>query len=205
MLVERLTDFLEKEEIISDEEKEIVQFGLESLGGNLLGIILTLVVGVCFQQVREALLLWFLLFPLRKNAGGFHAKTKVRCFLSSTVTIIVSMVCIQQIRWTETENILITVISAVVIWIMAPVENGNKRLDSVEYRVYRQRTRKILLLEVLLFVLSLTFGWEDLVIVITMVFSIVCVVLVTGKVKMLKDRRRSRSSTAFSKEECLMI
>lgn len=176
MLVERLTDFLEKEEIISDEEKEIVQFGLESLGGNLLGIILTLVVGVCFQQVREALLLWFLLFPLRKNAGGFHAKTKVRCFLSSTVTIIVSMVCIQQIRWTETENILITVISAVVIWIMAPVENGNKRLDSVEYRVYRQRTRKILLLEVLLFVLSLTFGWEDLVIVITMVFSIVCVV-----------------------------
>lgn len=191
MLVERLTDFLEKEEIISDEEKEIVQFGLESLGGNLLGIILTLVVGVCFQQVREALLLWFLLFPLRKNAGGFHAKTKVRCFLSSTVTIIVSMVCIQQIRWTETENILITVISAVVIWIMAPVENGNKRLDSVEYRVYRQRTRKILLLEVLLFVLSLTFGWEDLVIVITMVFSIVCVVLVTGKVKMLKDRRRT--------------
>lgn len=191
MLVERLTDILEKEEIISDEEKEIVQFGLESLGGNLLGIILTLVVGVCFQQVREALLLWFLLFPLRKNAGGFHAKTKVRCFLSSTVTIIVSMVCIQQIRWTETENILITVISAVVIWIMAPVENGNKRLDSVEYRVYRQRTRKILLLEVLLFVLSLTFGWEDLVIVITMVFSIVCVVLVTGKVKMLKDRRRT--------------
>lgn len=191
MLVERLTDFLEKEEIISDEEKEIVQFGLESLGGNLLGIILTLVVGVCFQQVREALLLWFLLFPLRKNAGGFHAKTKVRCFLSSTVTIIVSMVCIQQIRWTETENILITVISAVVIWIMAPVENGNKRLDSVEYRVYRQRTRKILLLEVLLFVLSLTFGWEDLVIVITMVFSIVCVVLVTGKVKMLKDSRRT--------------
>lgn len=191
MLVERLTDFLEKEEIISDEEKEIVQFGLESLGGNLLGIILTLVVGVCFQQVREALLLWFLLFPLRKNAGGFHAKTKVRCFLSSTVTIIVSMVCIQQIRWTETENILITVISAVVIWIMAPVENGNKRLDSVEYRVYRQRTRKILLLEVLLFVLSLTFGWEDLVIVITMVFSIVCVVLVTGKVKMLKDMRRT--------------
>ena len=191
MLVERLTDFLEKEEIISDEEKEIVQFGLESLGGNLLGIILTLVVGVCFQQVREALLLWFLLFPLRKNAGGFHAKTKVRCFLSSTVTIIVSMVCIQQIRWPETENILITVISAVVIWIMAPVENGNKRLDSVEYRVYRQRTRKILLLEVLLFVLSLTFGWEDLVIVITMVFSIVCVVLVTGKVKMLKDRRRT--------------
>lgn len=88
-------------------------------------------------------------------------------------------------------NILITVISAVVIWIMAPVENGNKRLDSVEYRVYRQRTRKILLLEVLLFVLSLTFGWEDLVIVITMVFSIVCVVLVTGKVKMLKDRRRT--------------
>lgn len=191
MLAERLTEFLEKEEIISDEEKEIVQFGLESLGGNLLGIVLTLVIGICFQQAGEALLLWLLLFPLRKNAGGFHAKTKGRCLLSSTTIIIASMVYLQQIRWTETGNILITVISAAVIWLMAPVENGNKRLDSAECKVYRQRTRKLLLLEMLLFVLSLTFGWEDLVIVITMVFSIVCVVLLTGKAKMLQNRRRT--------------
>ena len=188
---EKVTTELVKSQKIKLEDQELYRYGIEQGILILLNVLTALAIGLIFHCLFYVVIFSVAFVPLRSYAGGFHAKTKVRCFLSSTVTIIVSMVCIQQIRWTETENILITVISAVVIWIMAPVENGNKRLDSVEYRVYRQRTRKILLLEVLLFVLSLTFGWEDLVIVITMVFSIVCVVLVTGKVKMLKDRRRT--------------
>lgn len=46
MSADRVIDSLSKEGIISDEEKEIVRFGLESLEGNLLGIILTLIIGI---------------------------------------------------------------------------------------------------------------------------------------------------------------
>lgn len=63
MLADRIADFLFKGGNITDEEKEIICFGLESLEGNLLGIGLTLIVGMCFRQVREAILLWWLLFP----------------------------------------------------------------------------------------------------------------------------------------------
>lgn len=45
-----MADSLSKEGIISDEEKEIVRFGLESLEGNLLGIILTLIIGIFFSK-----------------------------------------------------------------------------------------------------------------------------------------------------------
>lgn len=185
-MVRILTDKLLTDGIISVEETEVVEYGLESIGSSLLGLLVTLTIGACFDFAWGSLLLWILIFPLRKNAGGFHAETKVRCLLFSAGALIISIICLQQIKWTETGYILVTVISAAVIWIMAPVENGNKRLDSVECRVYRQRTRKILLLEMLLFVLSLIFGWEDLMIVITMAFFIVCVVLLTGKVKMLR-------------------
>lgn len=88
MLADRIADFLFKGGNITDEEKEIICFGLESLEGNLLGIGLTLIVGMCFRQVREAILLWWLLFPLRKNAGGYHAKTKTKCMLISLIIII---------------------------------------------------------------------------------------------------------------------
>ena len=54
-----MTDSFLKEGIISDEDKEIVRFGLESMEGNLQGIGLTLVVGICFNRVGEALLLVF--------------------------------------------------------------------------------------------------------------------------------------------------
>ena len=53
MLADRIADFLFKGGNITDEEKEIICFGLESLEGNLLGIGLTLIVGMCFRQVRE--------------------------------------------------------------------------------------------------------------------------------------------------------
>ena len=49
MLADRIADFLFKGGNITDEEKEIICFGLESLEGNLLGIGLTLIVGICFR------------------------------------------------------------------------------------------------------------------------------------------------------------
>lgn len=184
-MVRILTDKLLKDGIISVEETEVVEYGLESIGSSLLGLLVTLTIGACFDFAWGSLLLWLLIFPLRKNAGGFHAETKMRCLLFSSAAVIISIVCLEQIKWTEAGYVLIAIICVVVIWIMAPVENGNKRLDNEECRVYRKRTRTILLLETLLFVLSLMFGWEGLMIVITMGFSIVCVVLLTGKVKML--------------------
>ena len=73
MLAERMANYFSNEGIITDEEKEIVQFGLESMGGNLLGFTMTFVIGFFFRQIGCAMLVWLLLFPLRKNAGGFHA------------------------------------------------------------------------------------------------------------------------------------
>ncbi len=52
------------------------------------------------------------------------------------------------------------------------------------FRVYRKRTRIILLLEGTLFIVALAFKWKELVAVITIVFFVVGVSLLTGKVKL---------------------
>ena len=54
---------------------------------------------------------------------------------------------------------------------MAPVGNDNKHLDQAECKVYRKRTRMLLLLEGILF-LAAVFGWKELVVVVTMDFSL---------------------------------
>ena len=63
---------------ISTEEVEIVEYGLENLGSSLIGMSITLIIGYCFDFLLGSFLLWLLIFPLRKNAGGFHAETKGR-------------------------------------------------------------------------------------------------------------------------------
>lgn len=180
-----MADAFCKEGIIADEEREIIRFGLESLEGNLLGAGLTLIVGVCFKQVGEALLLWLLLFPLRKNAGGYHAATKTRCLFASAVILIISFVIFASFEYTIIFYVICAMATGCVIWFLAPVDNLSKKLDAVEYKVYRRRTRIAVGVEIAIFVLALYIKWEMAVRIICMTLFIVCVSLLVGETKLI--------------------
>lgn len=181
-----------KEGIILEEEKGIVRFGLESLGGNLTGIVLTLTVGIFFKQVGAALLLWLLLFPLRKNAGGYHAGTKKRCLLMSIAMLIVAFMLFTVFEGTRMFYVICAVSAGCVIWFLAPVDNPSKELDAVEYKVYRRRTRIVLGVESIFFVLVLSFKWEMAVQSSCMTFFIVSTSLIMGAIKLLLGNKYKR-------------
>ena len=69
-----LAGILLRDGIISQDEVEIVEYGLENLGSSLLGMSVTLMIGYCFDFLLGSFMLWLLVFPLRKNAGGYHAE-----------------------------------------------------------------------------------------------------------------------------------
>lgn len=192
-----MADSLSKGGIITDEEREIVRFGLESLEGNLLGVGLTLTVGICFKQVGEALLLWLLLFPLRKNAGGYHAATKTRCLFVSAVILIVTFMIFSVFECTMIFYAIYAIVAGCMIWFWAPVDNSSKELDAVEHKVYQRRTRIALGVEIAIFVLALSIEWEIAVRSICMTLFIVCVSLLVGVAKhtisnKLRGRDRKR-------------
>ncbi len=178
-----LTGKLLEDQVISQEEAEVITYGLENIGSNLSGLLMILVIGACFRHLPESFLLWLLIFPLRKNAGGFHAKTKTRCMLVSAGMLIAAFICLDWMEWTETVYVIIAAVFFGVIFLLAPVGNQNKLLDDMEKKVYRKRTRIILLLESTLLILAFVFGWKELYIVITMCLTIVGTTLLAGKVK----------------------
>ncbi|MCM1091393.1 MAG: accessory gene regulator B family protein [Muribaculum sp.] len=173
--------------IISSDEVEIVEYGLENLGSSMLGMLITLAIGFCFDYLLGSFLLWLLVFPLRKHAGGFHASTKGRCLLFSSAILLVSMVCFVQIGCSGGGYIMIAVFFFLVIFLMAPVENDSKPLDQTEYRVYRKRTRVILSVEAMLFIVAIVFAWKELVVAITIDFFIVGVSLMAGRIKLQRS------------------
>ncbi len=179
-----LTEKLLEDEVISREEAEVITYGLENIISNLLGLLMILAIGACFRRLPESFLLWLLIFPLRKNAGGFHAKTKTRCMLVSAGMLIVSFLCLDVMEWTKEVYLLIAAIFCGIIFLMAPVGNQNKLLDEMEHKVYRKRTRIILLLESILLILAFVFEWKELYIVITICFAIVGTTLLAGKIKL---------------------
>lgn len=183
-----MADILSKEGIIADEEKGIVRFGLESLEGNLLGIVLTLAVGFCFNRIGDALFLWLLLFPLRKNAGGFHASTKTRCLVLSASMLILSFTLFTAFDCTIVLHGTSALITGWIIWMLSPMDNPAKELDEIEQKVYRMRSRIILISESMILVLAICFQWEMLIRSIAMTFFIVCTSLVMGKVEFRESK-----------------
>lgn len=187
-MAEYLTNSFYYEGIISDEDKEIVRFGLESMMGNLLSIALTLVVGIYFKCIRDALLLWPFLFLLRKNAGGYHAETKTRCLFISAVMLVVTFALFTMFDYSAVFYGVCVFVTGYSIWIWTPVDNPSKELDEVEHNVYRMRSRTILLVEGTIFTLALYFKWKTMMSSVAMAFFIVSVSLLMGRYKVHRKK-----------------
>ena len=181
MLADRVTNFLQEKSIITDDDKDVVKFGLESLAGNLLGFLLTLSIGAFFKHFLDAVILWAALFPLRKTVGGYHASTKIGCFCVSTALLVFSFALFTTFDCKTVIYGICSFVTGSVIWIFAPVENPMKKLDFIEYKVYKIRSRKILVLEECILILALFFQCEYITRSIGMAISIVSISVLLGK------------------------
>ena len=175
-----MTECLVRDQIIKNDEREIVEYGLESIWNTLLGMGIVFVIGGFLQCVWESLGLWVFLLPLRKSAGGYHANTKGKCLIISTIMIIIALICIMQ-EWRINIYTIILAIFSIVIGYIAPVDTANKKLDNEEVRVYRKRTRYILLIEIIIYFIAVKTESFVLSKIIAMVIALVGVAVVMGK------------------------
>lgn len=164
--------------VISVKDKEIYTYGLVQGLVMIINIVTTVLIGFALGMVMECCVFLALYIPIRRYAGGYHAKTQARCYLFSIIMILVSMWMIENIAWTLQINLIISVNSSVVILILAPVEDANKLLDYEEKRVYKKRTRVIL--SILLILACFISGMRSILSVVVLVLS---VMLIIGKIK----------------------
>lgn len=182
-VVDNLVEVIYQDKIISEEEKVIVHYGLENLVNNLISLLVTWWLGVCFGSLYAGVLLWIMIFPLRKNAGGFHADTRYQCMFFSILAILLAFCLFYVKHWNEEIYITISLLWGMYIFRVAPVETENKVLDVQEKKIYRKRTRIILIVECFLLMVALFNQWRTWMVVITMAFSIVGICLIFGKMK----------------------
>ena len=78
------------------------------------------------------------------------------------------------------------IVTGMMIWLLAPVENPSKRLDDIEYQVYRRRSRLLLASEGGIFIVAWWIRWNTAMGSIAMVFFIVALSLAMGRLKTMK-------------------
>lgn len=175
--------------IIEDKDVEVIEFGLETMKSNLIGFSIILIMGVYYKHFFESIIFGLMVFPLRKYSGGYHARTKLGCFLISTILIFLSFEFFMKNEWSNKFYCLTTFFWFSIIYFLAPIENINKQLDELEKKTYRKKARMILVSEESLFILSLIFSWHNITKVLAMCISIVGVLLLAGKISLEKLKK----------------
>ena len=180
---ERIADNLIENGTISSEDKSTYQFGIKQGFTIGLNILSSLVIALIFQMIIEPFLFLAVYIPLRKFAGGIHAKTPIRCYIYSNLMIVAILLVIRFFHFGNFICDIISIISSIPIFIFAPVDTPKRRLDDIEKKVFRKRTIIILASE-LLVQLALSFILdENIIMTFSLSFISVATVMIIGLIK----------------------
>lgn len=138
----------EKEKIIKMNDVDIYFYGLELLISELISTSVLLSIAMCTKCVLETVFYLVVFTILRIYAGGYHASSYYRCiFIFNSIFVCLKII----LKWLQEKQcinflILITIISIIIIFILAPVEDKNKPLEKKEFIVYQKKARKRILI-----------------------------------------------------------
>ena len=140
----RSTDFLIRNRVIDEEDRDVYEYGFHSLYNNIIDIASLIIISIWLRQVRQTILYHVSFVILRNTAGGFHAKTHFRCFIVSTAMWLISLWGISNAAFPGI-CVGLAALSVSLVWAKAPIEHENSPL-SVEKRKrmkIRSRTASI--------------------------------------------------------------
>jgi accessory gene regulator B len=156
-----LTNWLVDKEVIQIEEKDVYEYGISQLMINILDTLSIFLLAIFFHKVVAACFYIICFCMLRKYAGGYHARRIIGCYIITVGSAFLMLIMIS--FWSISIEIITAVwlVSGIIVFLFAPVQNVNKKLDDVECMEYRRRAIIIWILESALMWVLLRLGFSE--------------------------------------------
>jgi accessory gene regulator B len=117
--------------IITADDEDICQYGIQQLFTMTINMICTIILGVVYGLLVESVLIVAFYIPLRSYAGGFHAKTPIRCFVYSLIMMFLLLSVIKFLAFGNAICFIIIIMSSILIFYISPVPDKNKPLKKM--------------------------------------------------------------------------
>lgn len=175
---------------IQEENKALYVYGLKQGIMMIMNCIVALLIGLAFGMLMNSLLFLVFYVPLRSYAGGYHARTQVKCNIYSALLIVVYLFVLKFIPLISGLHLIIGLVSSILILALAPVGDINKPLDETEMRVYKKRLRIILFIEVSILSLFVILEFNKAAMGIALALALLVCMLVLGRIINIKYHRK---------------
>lgn len=139
-LITASTNYLIRRQVIDEDDRDIYEYGFHALYNNIIDIASIVIISILLGQIPQTILYHVSFVSIRQTAGGFHAKTHLRCFVMSTIIWLLSLWGISQANWPAL-CVILAGISVVLVWVKAPIEHENSPMDSEKCKRMRMLSR----------------------------------------------------------------
>lgn len=137
--------FLSKD--ANEDERELYVYGLFMFLSHFIYLVLVCIFGCLLKCVAESIIFYFAFYQIRRFAGGYHAKTELRCEICSLILMFLSIITIKLSCYYNLQVLFYcSLLAAIVIFIIAPLDTPEKPLTEKELQYFRKKSRLILML-----------------------------------------------------------
>ena len=158
----RLFELQRQSGLLEEKDRSLYEYAYGLLLNR--AIIYFIIAGLCIITGNWVEILAFLLpfTILRQYAGGIHLERAASCMVVSMIIVLGCGQFLAKYPTITISFVILWLIAVGIIFLLVPVDTGNKRLDDLEKKVYGRRARIILTLE---FIVACSFFayqiWHD--------------------------------------------
>lgn len=190
-----ITEKLRSNGTISEEDKDLYIYGLFMLISHLMFFIISCVFGLILGCAFESVIFYVAFQFIRRYAGGYHASSETRCDILSTLSVLacIAVIRLSKVYDIQTVLLIIGALSAICIFIFAPLDTPEKPLTDKEFRYFRKISWIILLVIIIAIVVSYIFKFKMVTVPCYLSLILESILLVAGKIKRVSQKQNVKS------------
>ena len=166
--------------MISEEEREVYEYGFDITIYTIWSTTALLLLGLLLKQFIATIILVLGFYTFQTTGGGYHAKTHLRCFLTMVVGLLVGL----SAAFIQDHHILLwslLVIGALLLFLVPLVLHPNKSYLETEGKRLTIKSIAVTL-SLLVSVVVLNIFWSRMLYAFAAVFLLAGVSRITGKI-----------------------
>lgn len=191
----RLTKILLDKGSITEDERDLYNYGFFMLLSQLMYFILACIFGLLFQCFLDSIIFYIAFQFIRRYAGGYHAATETRCEILSSLSILgsIGIVKLSLIYDFQTALFCLAIVAAISIAVFCPLDTPEKPLSGKEFKYFRKISWIILFVITVTFVISYCFRFNVLFAPCCMSLILESVLIIAGKIKQTSNFKKMQS------------
>lgn len=176
-------DYVIRKGMVDENDREIYEYGFMCSLEVGIFMLFCLFMTVCLRMYVNGILFFVIFAPLRSYAGGLHLKRYRSCFVLSCLTFSAVLLIVKYVQIPDYVLVVTLIVLEILVYLVYPVENANRKVDESEDRYFKARLGKFLVFDLVLGLGCVAAGKGAYLLQMVVIFFAVVITMLIGKYK----------------------